>query len=226
MTNNPTEHEGQAHARLSYSPSYSVGRYAKAFAIFVVVAMVASGGCSRKPDFIEQTFPAMGTAASVRVPAGDPQSLRRASHTVQTIAARLHALIDVYNPESEISKVNRIASSVRMPISRDTHRLLELTLHYGELTDGVFDITVAPLALMWGFGGGPVPSEPLSPELTMAALAGVGREHIQLHEDGVLSLNSPYTKISLSGAAQGYAVDLSIVEIRQEGIPSVLVNLG
>jgi len=168
----------------------------------------------------------MGTALLIRVPRAQKASLQTATFLVNEVTSRLHPLIDPYRPRSEVSQLNRIADTVRMPVSRETYALLKLALEYNQKTGGAFDITVAPLARLWGFQGGKIPEQALDPAITRAAQAGVGSDHIQLFEEGAVKFTSSYTGIHLLALGRHYAVDLCTLRLRQEGLEHALINLG
>jgi thiamine biosynthesis lipoprotein len=172
------------------------------------------------------TFSVMNTAVSVQVPPTESPRLAIAYHQTKDVMARLSQLTNMRDPESEISKINKTAGSARVPVSRDMHRLLAMALEYGERTGGALDITTASIAELWGFHGAPVPNDPLPEAFTRAARGGVGHRHVQLFDQGSIEFTSPYTRISLAGLSDAYAVDLAILQIRRSGVPNALVNMG
>ena len=54
----------------------------------------------------------------------------------------------------ECSDVSRIKQANGQPVTVDqeTADLIKTALHYGDLSDGKFDITIAPLSELWNFG--------------------------------------------------------------------------
>ncbi|MBN1268737.1 MAG: FAD:protein FMN transferase [Kiritimatiellae bacterium] len=187
--------------------------------------IILLAGCSGSPPPASTSFPGMGTTVTVQVPSRQRDSLGACANTTWTTVDRLNKLLSIYEPQSEISAINHVAGAVRLPVSLDTRRLLDRALALSLQTDGAFDITAAPLSYLWGFSGGPVPEEPLVPELLEAALRGVGPQHVQLEGQFVQTLSS-HTRLDLGAIARGYAVDLSVLALRHAGVHDVMVAIG
>jgi thiamine biosynthesis lipoprotein len=194
----------------------------------LAAAMLLLGvSCAKKPEPMQtRNVPAMGTALSVSVPTADPAVADQAAFLVRGMAEKVYALSGANNPDSEISKLNEVAGTIRVPVSEHAFALLRLGQEYNQKTGGALDITTATLERLWGFDGAPVPAEPLSDQFLAAATRGVGIGFLRLHENQVVSFASPNTKVRLDELAAGYAVDLAVREIRNAGIPDALVNLG
>ena len=62
---------------------------------------------------------------------------------------RIEALFNRYDEESEVSKINRLAGIKPLTISPEVFELIEKSLYYSRLSDGNFDITVAPVIDIW-----------------------------------------------------------------------------
>lgn len=168
----------------------------------------------------------MHTALSVTVSDSDADSVSKAAYLARGIVEKVQAAADSHDPNSEVSKLNKVAGTIRVPVSEHTFALLRLAREYHQKTGGALDITTSPLERHWGFDGSAVPEEPLSNDFLAAATRGVGMHFVRLHENQVVSYASPTTRICLDDLAAGYAVDLGVREIRNAGMPSALLNLG
>ncbi|HMP73101.1 MAG TPA: FAD:protein FMN transferase [Kiritimatiellia bacterium] len=147
------------------------------------------------------------------------------------IAARdqlLHTLnaLDETRPDSEIARINRTAGSVRLPISRNTFRLLDLGHYYSRLTDGLYDYTMGPVANLWGFKQPAPPANPPSEVVLFERLEATGMRHIQIFTDGAIAMTSPQVRIELGAIREAYAVDLAIVELRRQGYSRLFLHAG
>ena len=56
-------------------------------------------------------------------------------------------------PTSEVSKINE-SSGRPVTVSKETITLIKKGLYYCRLSDGAFDITIAPLSELWNFKSG------------------------------------------------------------------------
>ncbi|MFX7306655.1 FAD:protein FMN transferase, partial [Acinetobacter baumannii] len=62
-------------------------------------------------------------------------------------------------------------------------RTLQRALQVSAATDGVYDVTVAPLVSLWGFGPGARPRQVPSETDIRRARAAVGWRHVELATD-------------------------------------------
>jgi len=167
-----------------------------------------------------------GREGRIAIAQAHPHQLGLAVGLAQvTLSNTLHEL-DAERPDSDLSKLNRVASTVRLQVSQNTFRVIDLAIHYAGLTGGAFDITAAPLHDAWGFGVVPAPDAPPSPELLEASRKGVGAENVQLFDQGSIAYTTPMTRLALGDLAPAYAVDLAIVEMRRRGIGGALLAYG
>ena len=74
----------------------------------------------------------------------------------------------MYIDESEISLINKNAGEKAVEISERTYNLLKECVKYSEMSDGRFDITIAPVTLAWGINtdNPQIPSKEKLDELT------------------------------------------------------------
>lgn len=138
--------------------------------------------------------------------------------------ARVEKEMNYYDSKSELSKINRLAAQESLKIPASLVRVIELSLDYYWMTDGAFDITIAPLMDLWSFGQ---KNQLPTPVETDRALALVGSENIALDkEKSEIRLLKSGCKIDLGGVAKGYAVDRAIEVLKRHGIRSALVTTG
>ena len=100
----------------------------------------------------------MGGLATVTLGAASSDRIEPITAQVRTIFERLEQDLSTYRPDSAISLLAEKAGVAPLAVSDDAFRVLSLGKHFGELSDGAFDITVAPLVRLWGFGRTPEPT--------------------------------------------------------------------
>ena len=76
---------------------------------------------------------------------------RRAARAAFEEVRRIDRLLSTYKDDSEISDVNRRASTEPVAVGDDFQTVAEAARHYFELSEGSFDPTVLPLMRLWGF---------------------------------------------------------------------------
>ncbi len=125
-------------------------------------------------------------------------------------------------PTSDISRINAAAGQ-SVEVSDTTIELLKKGIEFGELTDGAFDITIAPLMELWDIKNNPgnVPSKADITE----ALSHVNYKNI-LIEGNTVTLTDPEAAIDLGGIAKGYMADQLKEYLLGEGVTSAIINLG
>ena len=125
-------------------------------------------------------------------------------------------------PTSDISRINT-ASGSSVEVSDTTIDLLKKGMEYGDMTGGVFDITIAPLMELWDIKNNPgnVPSEV---DIT-DALSHVNYKNIVI-DGNTVTLTDPKAAIDLGGIAKGYMADQLKEYLLSEGVTSAIINLG
>lgn len=142
--------------------------------------------------------------------------------TCFTYCEEFENLVSRTKENSDISRINN-ANGTPVTVSDTTIELLEMGIHYGELTNGAFDITIAPLSELWDFKNNPgiIPS----PNEISDTLSHVNYKNIRIKENTV-TLTDPEAAIDLGGIAKGYMADRLKEYLKNEGIESALINLG
>ncbi|MFA5320976.1 MAG: FAD:protein FMN transferase [Candidatus Omnitrophota bacterium] len=184
------------------------------FALLGVLAIFLSG-CGRG-EMRKETRLLMGTY--VEVQSYDGRAPKIAFNEIE----RLENLLSKYRPGSEISRLNAEGGG---KVSRETYDLLSRCAEFSRLSSGAFDITVEPLARVWGFKDRDfrVPDAVSITEI----LPSVGSEKIIFHPaDNMIEFSGKGMGIDLGGAGKGYALDRAAEKIKQAGINDFLINAG
>ena len=158
----------------------------------------------------------MGTFVEVSSPD------KKASGIVFEEIKRIENLLSKYNPDSEVSRLNKFG---KLAASPDTFYIIEKSKEFWKASTGGFDISVAPLVDLWGFTDKKysLPDEEKIKEI----LGLVGFDKIILHNgDNVIEFKTSGMKIDLGAIAKGYAVDCAVRKLKEAGIKSCLVNAG
>lgn len=123
---------------------------------------------------------------------------------------------------SDISRINT-ANGEPVIVSDDTIELLQLGLYYSELSDGAFDITIAPLSDLWDFTS----DEDVIPddEDIQEALEHIDYRMIDIDGNEV-TLEDPKGMIDLGGIAKGYIADKIKEYLMSENVEHGIINLG
>lgn len=123
---------------------------------------------------------------------------------------------------SDIFRINH-AKGQPVTVSDTTIALLKKGIEYGELTNGAFDITIAPLATLWDIKNNPgvIPDESEIQE----ALSHVNYKNISLSGNEVTLLD-PDASIDLGGIAKGYMADQIKAFLIEKNVKNAIIDLG
>ena len=150
-----------------------------------------------------------------------------AKQLIREAAAEVHRLEEVlsnFDPESDVSRFNRLAGKGKTNLHPDLYEILKIALQFSAKTAGYFDVTVGPLVELWreSLSRGLVPSG----EVLAKTRRLVGHEKLKLAGSGAAELLAPEMKIDLGGIGKGYAVDRVADLLKAAGVISGLINFG
>ena len=134
--------------------------------------------------------------------------------------AKVDSALSMFNKQSVISRVNR-GEDVQTNKMFDT--VFNLAEKISDDTDGAFDITVAPLVNLWGFGfkTGNQPTKAAIDSLRSI----VGYRKVTL-KDGHIRKADPRVMLDCSAIAKGYGCDVVAALLRRHGIDNYMVEIG
>lgn len=124
--------------------------------------------------------------------------------------------------DSEISKINQ-SGGTPVEVSDDTIELIQKGLAYGKLSNGAFDITIAPLSSLWDFKNNThtIPSDSLIQE----AKSHVNYKNVII-KGNTVQLLDPKAALDLGGIAKGYIADRLKEFLLKNKVKYAMINLG
>lgn len=137
----------------------------------------------------------------------------------------LEKVINTYDPESEISRLNETAHLEPVPCSERLWGIIDASRQAHELTAGAFDISVGPLMKLWGFYGKrqAMPSEQ---EIAEARdLVGLHRIAFD-REARTVRFERAGMFLDFGGIAKGYALDIGKAIAARHGLTCGMIDLG
>ncbi len=174
---------------------------------------------------IVQTRQMMGTWAEITVYSQDAKLANRAIESALDAMIEVDSLMSAYKQNSEISDINRQTGQKAVSVSPKTFFIVKSAIHYSEISDGAFDITISPLIHSWGFfrkQGHIPPKEEINQK---RALVNYRLIELDSKHNRIKLLKNGMT-LDLGGIAKGYAVDQAIEKLQAAKVENVLVNLS
>ena len=140
---------------------------------------------------------------------------------IDTLLAAFNRSLSTYIPDSEISRFNsgallKFESNFFWPVLRESKKVYEVT-------GGAFDPTVMPLVNAWGFGPDEIERPDSSTIDSLKKL--VGFDQVFFDSVSICKLQEG-VKLDFSAIAKGYAVDLVLDFLEEEGIEDIFVEIG
>jgi FAD:protein FMN transferase len=178
-----------------------------------------------RTELASRTFRSMGTVATVTVGTTYAGRIEPVTAHIREVFDRLDRELSSYRPDSAISRLSEKAGVAPMAVTSDSYRVLSLSKQFGALSDGAFDITIAPLVSLWGFNGAPVPTSlPSEQDIReRQKLVGYGRLVLR---DGTVFLPVKGMGVDVGGIGKGYAVDRAYDYCLSAGIRDFLIDFS
>lgn len=195
-------------------------RYKRLTALLTTAALLVSGcsGLTKKRSQV-YTDTLFDTVVRIEIlDAVDEDVLKGC----EEICRKYHSMFSNKIEDSEISRINS-AGGNPVEVSDETVRLIKKGVYYGDLSNGAFDITIAPVSNLWDFHA-ETPAPP-APEAVNEAVSHVDYKNI-LIKDNTVQLLDPYAAIDVGGIAKGYIADLVKKYLKEQGVKHAIINLG
>ena len=133
---------------------------------------------------------------------------------------KVNQSLSMFEKESTISLINNNSCMDTDPMFA---RVFNLAKEVSAETNGAFDITVAPLVNLWGFGFKNI--ENVTDATVDSLLQYVGIDNVAL-VDGKIVKTYPETMLDCSAIAKGYGVDMVGEYLESKGVEHYMVEIG
>ena len=186
------------------------------FGLFLLISCQRAG--TSGPSYIRQQGTVQGTTFSIiyESPSGEDFSKE-----INAWLSEFDRSLSIYDPNSLISRLNR-NDSTAIPDAWFLEVFAKSKAIW-EASDGLFDLTVAPLVNAWGFG--PDPRKTVDSTQIDSLLVFVGMDKTDI-QDGRLIKEDPRIRLDMNAIAQGYSVDLISRFLENKGVNHYLVEIG
>jgi len=192
-----------------------------------LLLLVLALGCSGRRE-IKLAGQTMGTFYHITVIGGYFTAVAPLQKAIDKRLAEINASMSTYQPDSEISRFNRLHSAdTPFPVDADFQAVMKVSRKLYQETNGAWDGTLDPLIDLWGFGRTRRPEDRVpSAEEIKERLPLVGFAQIRMDAEGRLYKSRPSVSLDLASVAKGYGVDAVAALIRKQGFTDYLVEIG
>lgn len=188
--------------------------------LLTISFVVLFSSCNRNENaYITETQIKMDTVCTIKIYDNlDKENLKNAFKIIQDIDEKFSN----YNENSEISKINQNAGVASIKVDKDIKEVLEVSTKYGEMSNGILDITINPLSKLWKDSE----SNLIVPEdyQIKETLNFIDYRNILINENEVM-IPSGYS-LDLGAIVKGYAADKVKEYLISKNVNSALINLG
>ena len=150
------------------------------------------------------------------------QGERNYSHEIDSLFKAFDGSLSMFNDTSIISRMNR--NELHVQANEYFTTVFNKAQYVSEKTDGAFDITVAPLVNLWGFGF--KNSDKVTQEAVDSILQFVGYKTVSLDSLGQLHKKDHRTILDASSIAKGYMSDIIGDYLHAQGVENYMVEIG
>jgi thiamine biosynthesis lipoprotein len=166
---------------------------------------------------IERARPLLGTTVAIRVEGLSESEAHAAIDEAFDAVALVHRLMSFQEPSSDISRLNREAFERTQDVHPATFEVLHWARAIAKISDGIFDITIAPRLVACELL--PKPASAPAPD------SAASWRDVELGDDYTVRFRKPLW-VDVSGIAKGYAVDRAIETLQSQGAVQASVNAG
>ncbi|WP_411335443.1 FAD:protein FMN transferase [Ruminococcus gauvreauii] len=190
-------------------------------ALLLVPGFLISGCGSKQPEMVSRQGFYFDTVIGIEA-YGNPDDVRDAVEHAFALCQDMEKTFSRTRSDSELYALNhRTEQSVE--VSDELADVISAGLSYYELSEGRFDITIAPVSELWDFKS----ENPRVPDADAIAEAVKKVDARKVHVQGnTVTFDSPDTMIDLGAIVKGYAADRLKEHMEEDGITSGMINLG
>lgn len=195
--------------------------------ILLFIIIIAQTGCAGRENIepVSKENYCLDTICNITIYSMDNMSKEKALEAIDEaykICNEYEKLFSKTIKDSDIYKINH-AGGRPVKCSEKTIRMIKQGIKYGEISDGIFDITVGKMTDLWDFHA----SNPKLPTDEAVKEAVKDVDYKQIHIDGnTVTMANPKGEIDLGGIAKGYIADRMAEYLEKKGVKGAVINLG
>lgn len=183
--------------------------------LFILCCSLLFSACQPEKQYYEESGTVFHTLYHIKYEA--PQLL---TEKIDAEFQKFNLSLNPFNPNSIIAKVN---NNEPVEIDEWFKEVFNKSMEVSRHSDGIFDITCAPLINVWGFGFSKKDS--VTPAMIDSLKTFVGYQKVRLEGNNVVK-EDPRILLNCSAIAKGYACDVIARLLEKEGIENYMIDIG
>jgi thiamine biosynthesis lipoprotein len=195
------------------------------FLCLLISCLVIIPGCNNSPDPLALGGKTMGTTWSVVLVDNVETDSAEMTMEIQAVLDEIESIFSTYQSDSEINWLNLSPAGVAVPVSEPLYFVLDASKQMSIFSEGAFDVTVAPLIDLWGFGSDQMTGVPDQSTID-DALDRTGYQWLILDPEERTVTRMLPVSVNLSAIAKGYAVDRLSQMLISLGHKNYMVEVG
>lgn len=181
----------------------------------------------RSSQLVQLQGPTMGTQYTIKLVVEEEIDRAATNAAIADVLEQIEDAMSTWRAESDISRFNRHADGDWFAVSPQVVDVMTAALEISELSNGAFDVTVAPLVELWGFGTRTAQEQLPDAAQIDAAKNRIGYRKLAVRaEPAAVRKSVPDLWVNLSAIAKGYAVDKVVEYLEGSGWRDYLVEIG
>lgn len=197
------------------------------FSVFAIVCLTLLASCQRDQEHSAELF-VFGTIVEIKLWGATTEEASDAFSELQIMFQGMHRDWHAWEP-GRLTDINKAFEQGQSATAdADIVEMIRRSQDLELATGGRFNPAIGALIRLWGFHTsdypivGPAPSEAQIDEIL-----DLKPSSLDISIDGMeLHSKNPAVQLDFGGIAKGYAVDLTIKQLRQMGIDNAIVNAG
>lgn len=195
------------------------------FVFAAALVALALAACSPKP--VQLTGQTQGTTYHITLlPEADTPPSDWLQQKIEQRLGQIDRSLSNYRDDSELSRFNRAPVETWIDVGSDLYAVVKRSREISAQSDGAFDITVAPLVDLWGFGPAGRHDDIPSAAAIEAARSQVDYRQLDIDPARPRIRKLQPLSLDVNGIAQGYSVDALAELLAAAGVKNYLVEVG
>jgi thiamine biosynthesis lipoprotein len=190
----------------------------KILPLFIITLLISMSSCDKKEYYFNEGY-IFGTVYHMTYLAD-----KDLKDSIEAELNKFDFSLSTFNDKSTISKFNK-SGTEGFDLSGDpwAYKVINESLKISEITEGTFDITVAPLVNAWGFGF--KKSSEITKEKIDSLKKYVGYRLLRF-EEKKLYKKYPEMMLDASAVAKGYSCDVIASLLERNGVKDYMIEIG